>query len=113
MTNRKMVVADLAVARTLPIEEYLSFMGHEVIKRGERYVCLSPLTNEERPSFYIYPENKFYCFSTGTSGDIIDLVGYLEDLGTFDSIRRVLNLMEEEDFDEREFTPRAKPNPRF
>lgn len=69
------------------------------MNRRDRYICLSPITNEKNASFYIYPENKFYCFSSGTGGSIIDLVRVLEQLTFIDAVRHILEFKKTNNID--------------
>lgn len=57
-------------------------------RRGNRYWGLSPFTNEKTPSFTVRPDGLFYCFSTGTGGDIIRFIELKEGLGFRDALER-------------------------
>jgi hypothetical protein len=81
--NKKM----LSEARNVPIVEYLESKGIELKKRASRYVCHSPLSDETKPSFYIYPENTFFCFSSGTGGDVVTLFMLVEEVKFLDALK--------------------------
>lgn len=49
-------------------------------KSGRKWFCSSPFSRDTNWSFVIYPNNTFYCWSTGRGGDIIKLVQLLEGL---------------------------------
>jgi DNA primase len=97
----------------IPIVEYLESRGYKLEPRGDRYVCLSPLNNESEPSFYIYPENKFYDFSSGSGGDIINLVRMLENLSFIDAIRHILVFKKEHDIESKDFTRDSENREKF
>lgn len=58
---------------------YLQSQGVELIPDGQRWMCKSPLkplqgSGEDRtPSFVIYPDGGFKCWSTGEWGDVYKL----------------------------------------
>ena len=57
-------------ARQVPI---LNFLNSKVIKAGKNFVTLCPFHQEKTPSFYVYPDNHFYCFGCSAHGSVIDL----------------------------------------
>ena len=61
----------LQLAREVPISTLHHF---ERLKRtGSRSVSLCPFHNEKTPSFTLYPDNSFHCFSCGAHGrDSVD-----------------------------------------
>lgn len=103
LNKRKITNEDRLRALSVPISIFLESEGISLTRRGDRWTCNSPLTNEKNPSFVIYPENKFYCFSSGTGGDIISLVMLMRDVRFMDSIRILLNIYDNEGFDESKF----------
>ena len=60
--------------REKSIISYLEKSGVKIEKIRGKHRCSSPFSSDSNPSFYIYPENRFYDFSTGKYGNIIDLV---------------------------------------
>ena len=100
LNRRKLIPDDKLKALSVPISIFLESEGIKIMRRLDRWVCLSPITNEKNPSFYVYPENKFYCFSSGTGGDVIDLVRIMKALNFMDAIRLLLNLRDKEGFNE-------------
>ena len=43
--------------------------GVELKKSGSRYVASCPFHAEKTGSFFLFPNNRFYCFGCGASGD--------------------------------------------
>lgn len=43
--------------------------GVALKKSGARYIGRCPFHDEKTPSFFVYPNNTFYCFGCGASGD--------------------------------------------
>ena len=65
---------DIAKAKEFPLEQL--FQG-ELRQAGSRLVGCCPFHangNERTPSFFIFPENRYYCFSCSLGGDAIDFV---------------------------------------
>lgn len=69
---------DVDDARQISIKDYLEKRGFRVEKSGRKWFCSSPFSRDTNWSFAIYPNNTFYCWSTGRGGDVIKLVQYLE-----------------------------------
>lgn len=65
-------------AKEISIRDYLEFRGIKTVQTGKKWFCSSPFSKDSNWSFAIYPNNTFYCWSTGKGGDIIKLVQYLE-----------------------------------
>ena len=55
-------------------------MGIELTRRGSLSVALCPLHSERRPSFTLYPNQRYYCYGCGQHGDVIDLVAQVQRL---------------------------------
>lgn len=53
---------------------------------GKRYF-LSPFTKESNPSLVVYPDNTFYCFSSGIGGDAIKFVSSINKCNFIDAIK--------------------------
>ena len=65
-------------AKEISIKDYLERRGIRVEPSGKKLFCSSPFSKDTNWSFAIYPNNTFYCWSTGRGGDIIKLVQLLE-----------------------------------
>ncbi len=66
------VVLDIEGAKLVPIESLYSF---EKVKRMHNRVhCACPLHAEKTPSFVIYPNNTFHCFSCKAGSSSIDFI---------------------------------------
>lgn len=69
---------DIKEAKETSIRDYLETRGIKTEVIGNRARARSPFSRDTNPSFLVYPNNTFYDWSTGRSGDIIDLVRQLE-----------------------------------
>jgi hypothetical protein len=54
--------------------------GVELQNRGGRWVGLCPFHDEKTPSFFIFPDNRFKCFSCNERGDAVDFLQRLHGL---------------------------------
>ena len=54
--------------------------GVELQNRGGRRVGLCPFHSENKPSFFIFPDNRFKCFSCHEYGDAVDFMQRLNGL---------------------------------
>lgn len=69
-----MELSDLIDA--VDILEYISQYA-EFEEKGGEYWCLSPLKEENTPSFSVRKEtNTFYCFSSGRGGNVLNFIRY-------------------------------------
>jgi hypothetical protein len=82
----------VAEARSRSIVEYLDKVGVSLERRGGRYKCRSPFSEDRNPSFYVYPENAFYDFSNGFGGDVISLVMAIEEVSFTTAVDRLLSM---------------------
>lgn len=57
--------------------EVVQDAGVELRSAGGRYVGLCPFHPEEKPSFFVFPDNKFHCFSCHAHGDSVDFIQHL------------------------------------
>lgn len=73
------------------IVDYLKAKGYVFQKQGNRWLTNSPFNDSDRtPSFVVFPDNGFKCFSTGRWGDISTLVAYfLDDLAEVSKVTPV------------------------
>ena len=71
--------------RGIPIEEFLSRLGHEPVRRhGDECWYLSPCREERTPSFHVNTrKGVWHDFGTGHGGDIFTLAGELSGNGSF------------------------------
>lgn len=53
----------------------------------------SPFTEDKNPSFKIFKNGNFKCFSTGKSGDCFQLVAYLNEIDCKNDFKKVLQLV--------------------
>lgn len=67
-------------AKQISIKDYLEQRGIRMERSGSKWFCSSPFSRDTNWSFVIYPNNTFYCWSTGRGGDIIRLVELIEGL---------------------------------
>lgn len=77
-------------AKKVSIESYLSSRGIKMERRGGLTLCSSPFSSDSNPSFAIYPDNRFYDFSSGKYGDIIDLVKELDNVDFKGAVNNIL-----------------------
>ena len=66
-------------AKSTPIIELFDF--ERLRKQGKRFTARCPFHKDKNPSFYIYENNSWYCFSCNKGGDSIDFVKALHNLG--------------------------------
>jgi DNA primase len=61
--------------------------GVELKRSGSRHVGLCPLHNERTPSFFVYPDNHFHCFSCHAHGDVIDFTQKMHGVSFQDALK--------------------------
>ena len=71
-------------AKTVPIE---SLISQQLKRSGDKLVGLCPLHNEKTASFFIYPQNTFYCFGCQLGGDVIELIVLLHGFNFSEAVR--------------------------
>ena len=72
------------------ITDYLSGRGLTPVRKGSRTMFSSPFSSDSDPSFCVYEhKNRFFDYSTGRSGDIINLVMELEGCSTKGAIEHL------------------------
>lgn len=86
-----MAASDVHIARSKSIVDYLTYQGVKFRKVGNKMLCSSPFSNDSSWSFYVYPDNTFFDFSTGKGGDVIRLVSSLEGLKKHETIYKLVN----------------------
>lgn len=76
---------------SVDILEYISQYTEFTEKNGE-YWALSPLKEENTPSFSVRKEtNTFYDFSSGVGGNVLTFIRYYDKLGYADAISKLKN----------------------
>ena len=63
--------------------------GVELRRSGTRYVGLCPFHTEKTPSFSIFQDNHYKCFSCGEHGDVIDFVQKMYGLSFRDALKHL------------------------
>jgi hypothetical protein len=76
--KKKSISYNIEELKQFSIIGYLQSRGIDIEQNGKKHFCSSPFAKDTNWSFCIYPNNTFYCWSTGKSGDIIDLVQCLD-----------------------------------
>lgn len=76
---------DIEMIRGIPIEEFLSRLGHEPVRRhGDECWYLSPCREERTPSFHVNTrKGVWHDFGTGHGGDIFTLAGEISESDGF------------------------------
>ena len=64
--------------RNLSIVEYLQYRNHRFTDEYGYKRTSSPFSRDSTPSFVVYDNNRYVCYSTGKRGDIIELVKEME-----------------------------------
>lgn len=68
----------------LSLVSYIRGLGYPLDKHGRVYRMLSPFTDENEPSFYVYPDDNYFVdFSSGVRGDIIDFTRAIHQCGYY------------------------------
>ena len=70
-TNRKNKHFDLGRLRKV---DFTRFIDTRITKIGDKRRTICPFHQEDTPSFFIYPENSYFCFGCGVHGNAIDFV---------------------------------------
>lgn len=86
--------SDIEEVKQYSIIDYLSSKGIQPFKvSGKQMVYYSPLTNEKTASFLVEPnKNVFNDYSSGQKGDIIRLVGLIEQISFIEAIQLIQSL---------------------
>ena len=86
--------SDIEEVKQYSIIDYLNSKGIYPFKEiGKQMVYYSPLTNEKTASFLVEPnKNVFNDYSSGQKGDIIRLVGLIEQIPFFETIKLIQSL---------------------
>jgi DNA primase len=81
-TGSNLRTYEIQEIKRIPLEYFLSRLGHRAVKRSkQRLWYLSPLRIEREPSFCVYYEkNDWYDFGANEGGSIIDLAMKIFDI---------------------------------
>ena len=74
-----------AVKDAISTREVASFYGIRVNRNG---MCCCPFHNDKHPSMKI--DNRYHCFGCGEDGDVINLVGKLYGLSSYDAAVKII-----------------------
>ncbi len=78
------VSLDITRAKDFPIDQ---LYPNQLRQFGGRYNGLCPFHNERTPSFFIFPDNRFYCYGCNESGDAIDFQMKLKNYDFMEAVR--------------------------
>ena len=84
---------DTIFSQTTPENIFLKFLNLTEFPKGN---ISSPFSEDKKPSFKLYKNGKFKCFSTGKSGDAITFVAELHDLDYKLQFNEVLKIIANE-----------------
>lgn len=54
--------------------DFTPLIETQITRSGDKRRTLCPFHNEKTASFFIYPDNSYYCFGCGVHGNAIDFV---------------------------------------
>ncbi|MDY6987953.1 MAG: CHC2 zinc finger domain-containing protein [Thermodesulfobacteriota bacterium] len=63
--------------------------GIEVNRAGSRHVGRCPFHDEENPSFFVFPDGHYHCFSCGQHGDAISFIQKLHGCSFKEALQRL------------------------
>lgn len=81
---------DTIFSQTTPENIFLKFLNLTEFPKGN---ISSPFSEDKKPSFKLYKTDKFKCYSTGKSGDVIQFVADLHNLDCKTQFHEVLNII--------------------
>lgn len=73
--------------KEVSIVKYLESKGHRFKKDGRYMVTNSPFTRDSTPSFTVFPDNYFKCYSSGEHGSVLTLAFKLD--GGYDRLKKI------------------------
>lgn len=82
--------ADKALAKSVPIE---NFYSGRLRKFGGKQNGRCPFHaggNERTPSFFVYPNNTYHCFSCQADGDVISFVQQTQNMGFLETVKYLI-----------------------
>ena len=74
------------IKERLPLAEVVEHYTGEKLTKGK---IRCPLHNEKTASFTVYPNNTFYCFGCGASGDVLKFVQAYFNIGFKEALMRL------------------------
>lgn len=77
------MLADIEeVKRRHPVADVIAAHGVVLRATGRRFMGCCPFHEDDRPSLVVYPDTRsFHCFGCGATGDVIDFVRRVRNLG--------------------------------
>lgn len=84
---------DIILSNVSPNQIFSHFLNLSDIPKGN---ISSPFSKDENPSFRVYPNGSFKCFSSGKQGDVFQFVADLNQLDCKDQFEKVLNIIADE-----------------
>ena len=69
-------------AKSVPIATFIE------IGRDKKALCI--FHNDHVPSLHVYPNNRFFCFVCGQSGDSVDIVMKLRGIGFLEAVKSLI-----------------------
>jgi len=76
-------------AREYPLEDLCSHYGIMLQHVGRLLRGCCPFHEDHKPSFTIYPDNRWYCFGCHQGGDSTELLRRMENLAFSEAVRRL------------------------
>lgn len=86
--NVKSASKEVILNQTTPEEIYMRFLNLTDFPKGN---ISSPYTKDDHPSFKVYKNGSFKCFSSGHQGDVFQLVADLKKMDCKNQFHEVLN----------------------
>lgn len=78
--------AEIQRAKDTPISQFV-----EGKRKGKLIVASCPWHSDSTPSFTIYENNTFHCFSCGTGSDVIDFIMKLHTMTFLEAVKWLIN----------------------
>lgn len=93
LSGKKFKTDKKDLAKSVPIKDILIKLGVKITGESkDKIYAYSPFKNEKSPSFVAYKnDNTYHCFSTGNSGDAIDLVCKVKQSNFISAINFITN----------------------
>jgi hypothetical protein len=73
----------------ISIKDYLEGIGIPTRKEGSKYFASSPFSSDRNWSFCVYPTNTYFDWSSGSGGNILNLVSRLENISLSDAAKKL------------------------
>ena len=78
-----------AAIKNIDLVSIVQAHGITLKKSGTRHMGLCPFHDEKTPSFFVYPNNSFYCFGCGAGGDAATFIMHLYGCSFPDALERL------------------------